>query len=224
MPTRTLLVALSLSLLATLAPPASAADSAPSAPDPCPGRAGFQAYEGSCLPDRLVAYLKCIEKTGGNRLKVTRDESSKNASDLTVGVEGEGKGLVIKGAGKVNVGRKKVDEAIKKVDEVYGDRSAECLLAAGLTVPAATRRPGPAPAAKTATTPAISAAAGKSGGDASGVRQELNTGAVSASEGGTVKGATVSGATGKNVDQKVKVSGSVNATKGGTVELGTVKQ
>src|SRR5512142_1214517 len=51
------------------------ADQAPTAnvpADACAGRgAGVQGFDGVCLPDRLVGYLKCVEKLGGNRLRVT---------------------------------------------------------------------------------------------------------------------------------------------------------
>lgn len=183
---------------------------------PCAGRPPtFQVYEGTCLPDRLVGYLKCVEKTGGNRLKVSKDESSKSSSDVRIGAEGAGQGVIVKGSGKAQVTRKKVDETIKKLDETYGDRATEtCLVAAGLKAERRVKKQGDSGA-----TPKQNAV-----GEANPrVQQEVETGPVRAEDDSTVIAGAVKGDSANNVEQKVKVKGSVDAKNKSRVEIGTTK-
>jgi hypothetical protein len=102
--------------------------------DPCARRPpNYQAFEGVCLPDRLVGYLKCVEKTGGNRITVTKVDTSKSDSDIAIGVEGKGSGLVVEGAAMANLAWKNMDRTIRRLDERYGDSATKtCLRAPGV--------------------------------------------------------------------------------------------
>jgi hypothetical protein len=102
--------------------------------NPCAGRPPtYQAFEGACLPDRLVWYLKCVEKMGGNRITVTRVDTSRSDSGIRIGVEGKGSGMVVEGAGMANFAWQNVGESIRRLDERYGDNATKtCLKVPGL--------------------------------------------------------------------------------------------
>lgn len=124
---------------------ARAAEGAGKRENPCEGRPKrFQAYEGVCLPDRLVGYIKCVIALGGNQLRVTKDESNGSDSHVRVDVAGAAKGVLISGSGRVSVDRKRVDADIKKLDITYGDKATtSCLLAAGIRSPPPRKRGSP---------------------------------------------------------------------------------
>lgn len=193
------------------------ARAAENAANPCAGRpATYQPFEGTCLPDRLVAYLKCMEKTGGGRISVNKEETSKNGTDLVVSAEGQGSGVIIKGSGKAGLSRKKVDESIRKLAEVYGDHTGPCLIAAGLkpSGKADPKAPGNRTSPKGGATPPA----------APGIHQELTVGEVKASDHSTIRGGTIENGSARNVDQKIDVKGRVEAKGGSTVDLGNIKQ
>jgi hypothetical protein len=118
--------------------------------DPCAGRPRtYQAFEGVCLPDRLVAYLKCVEKTGGNRLVVERDETSKGNSGFVVRLGGTLRKFVVEGVGEAEAVRNTVNESIIGLHEIYGSNSTKLCLRIALGnsgstgVPPGGKPPGP---------------------------------------------------------------------------------
>jgi len=124
-----------LSLVAALSLDEGSASGANASDDPCGKHPkDFQVYEGVCLPDRLVGYIKCVAATGGNQLRVTRIDSSGSDSKLRIGAAGKGEGVVIKGEGQADLNKESVERAIRNVDIIYGnDATSRCLVAAGIS-------------------------------------------------------------------------------------------
>jgi hypothetical protein len=133
--------------LATIAIVASSATAALGAPAEdgarCP--ADMQMFEGVCLSNRMIAYLKCLEKIGGGKLHVTKDEETSKPSSVTVELQGEGGTVLAKGSGKVKIDTRNDQKSIRKLDETLSpDAVTGCIQLAGIE-----RRPAPRAADKT---------------------------------------------------------------------------
>jgi len=89
---------------------------------------GFQTWHTShdavCLSDHMVAYLTCLESTGSGLITVEKDGSNAASTQVKVGVEGGGSGLVVKGKGKVSVDTKKENVAINKIRQQFDPKNS----------------------------------------------------------------------------------------------------
>lgn len=104
--------------------------------------AGMQKYEGQCLSDKMVGYLKCLDHSGNARVRITKrdDRTNKRGYEIEVGggTDDSANGKLIGQAHvSANLHSKLVapDEntAIQRIDETLSpDASSNCLLAADI--------------------------------------------------------------------------------------------
>jgi hypothetical protein len=107
----------------------------------------MQMFEGVCLSNRMIAYLKCLEKIDGGKLHITKDEETSKPSSVTVELQGEGGTVLAKGSGKVKIDTRNDQKSIRKLDETLSpDAVTGCIQLAGIerrASPRATdKRPG----------------------------------------------------------------------------------
>ena len=109
-------------------------------PAACPP--DMQRFEAVCLSNRMIAYLKCLEKINGGRLHIAKDEADAKPSSVTVEIEGEGHAAIAKGSGKVKIDSRNDQTSIRKLDETISpDVVTGCIELAGVArAPAAKRK------------------------------------------------------------------------------------
>ena len=109
-------------------------------PAACPP--DMQRFEAVCLSNRMIAYLKCLEKINGGRLHIAKDETDTKPSSVTVEIEGEGHAAIAKGSGKVKIDSRNDQTSIRKLDETISpDVVTGCIELAGVArAPAAKRK------------------------------------------------------------------------------------
>jgi outer membrane protein OmpA-like peptidoglycan-associated protein len=111
----------------------------------------MQLFEGVCLSDRMVAYLKCLDRSGNARLRVVQDEKTAKPSNLTVEVAGAAGGKILKGSGRVMVDRRSDEQSIRRLDQAISPHAlTACLRAstpasAGASAKAGARAGAPLP-------------------------------------------------------------------------------
>ena len=95
-----------------------------------------------CLPDRMVAYLACLETTGGGLITVDRNDAAGSSKKVSVGLEGGGGTLLAKGKGKITVDVEKSDAAIKQLKAQFDPKNnTKCFNAAFSGSPIAPQKP-----------------------------------------------------------------------------------
>jgi hypothetical protein len=89
-----------------------------------------------CLPTKMIAYLSCLEASGGGQVSVEKDESGTGSKKVTVVLTGEGSGLIAGGKGRVEIDASKSEQAISKLKKEFDPdnrRSCQELAAGNIT-------------------------------------------------------------------------------------------
>lgn len=89
------------------------------------------AHDVVCLPNRMLAYLSCLESTGAGQIRVEKDNSGIGTQKFTVGIFGEGNGPFVHGKGKIRIDTSKTNSAIHQINQQFDPKnSTNCLTAA----------------------------------------------------------------------------------------------
>ncbi|MBL9005414.1 MAG: hypothetical protein JNJ46_14265 [Myxococcales bacterium] len=86
-----------------------------------------------CLPTKMIAYLSCLEASGGGQVSVEKDDSGTGSKKVTVVLSGEGNGIIAGGKGSIEVDASKSEQAMSKLKKKFDpDNRRSCQeLAAG---------------------------------------------------------------------------------------------
>src|SRR5690348_2566386 len=96
---------------------------------------GSQLFASVCLPDRMVAYIVCLDHVGNGRLRITTEEDRKTGTHIVL--ELAGRAAPIRGV--LGVGHD--EENIRKVaQELSPQAIPACLTASSATNPAEPRK------------------------------------------------------------------------------------